>query len=351
MSRIDTLIICDGGRKDSFGFDAAYIKIKGVPIIGYAISAALDSKYIKKIYIYSDVGMKAHWAAREINKSNIKVKILYPEDPAPMLTPGTKFIRIVGAEQKLVMSISKTFYKYVVNDISHVTPFTGDWGSAESIRKYQVENPQIRELPVVFMGNDQPMCRAEDLDDIISAYNSEIHDTMIGYTKKERVVQYFEAHKMGIDSFHYTLRKNDFINGQWMRHNCLYVSKWGKMDRRLVNVISFYNQHRIQSKLLNFVSVFLKVISEYRNCGPEIIRVLLIGMLFGVGKYFNHFHSSRIQKLVANFLNNQKIPYFTHRLSGHKVSVFDNSSVMPLIDIDDPGDIKPVAYLLEKDKC
>jgi CMP-N-acetylneuraminic acid synthetase len=346
MNRVDTLIICDGGRRDEYGFDAAYIPILGVPIIGYSIIAGVESKYIKKIYLYSDLEEKAYNTAKELYPDDKQLKVLYADAEIPDLHPNDKVLRIIPAESKLVMSISKTFYKHIVNDIPELGKFTGEWKDANNIKAYQKSNPRARELAIAFMANDQPLCKAADLDEMIEAYNQELYDSLIGYTKKEDLNEYLAPAGVSINEFHRTLQINDFIDGEWMRHNCLFILKWGKMDKRLVEVISFYNQHRVQSKAINFILVFLKIISEYYGIGREIIRVLLMGCIFGVGKYFRNFHNSWIREFVARSLNNKKISECTKKLVEHRVSIFYKGSATSVIDIDEPKDIDPVQQLL-----
>lgn len=346
MHGVNTLIICDGGRRDEYGFDAAYVPILGIPIIGYSIIAGVESKYITKIYLYSDLEEKAYNAAKELYPDDKQLKIFYADDEMPDLSPDDKVLRILPAESKLVMSISKTFYKYIVNDIPELAKFTGDWKDANDIKAHQKSNPRARELAIAFMANDQPLCKATDLDEMIEAYNQELYDSLIGYTKKEALNEYLASAGVSINEFHRTLRINDFINGEWMRHNCLFTLKWGKMDKRLVEVISFYNQHRVQSKAINFILVLLKIISEYYGMGREIIRVLLIACFFGVGKYFRNFHNSWIREFVARNLNNQNISECTKKLGEHRISIFDKGSARAVIDIDEPRDTNLAQQLL-----
>lgn len=346
MNGVNTLIICDGGRRDEYGFDAAYIPIRGVPIIGYSIIAGVGSKYIKKIYLYSDLEEKAYNTAKQLYPDDKQLKILYGDDEIPNLSPDTKVLRILPAESKLVMSISRTFYQYIVNDIPELGKFTGDWKRADDIKAYQKSNPRARELAIAFMANDQPLCKTADLDEMIEAYNQELHDSLGGYTKKELLLEYLGRAGVSINEFHRTLRKNDFINGEWMRHNCLFILKWGKMDKRLIEIISFYNQHRVLSKVINFILVLLKIISVYYGMRKEIIRVLAMGCLFAIGKYFKNFHNSWIRGFVASNLNNRKISECTKNLIEHRVSIFYKASARPVIDIDEPKDIDPVHRLL-----
>ncbi len=346
MNGVNTLIICDGGRRDEYGFDAAYIPILGTRIIGYSIIAGVESKYIKKIYLYSDLEEKAYNTAKQLYPDDRQVKILYADAEMPDLGPDDKALRILPAESKLVMSISKTFYKYIVNDIPELAKFTGDWKDANDIKAYQKSNPRARELAIAFMANDQPLCKATDLDKMIEAYNQELYDSLIGYTKKEALNEYLAPAGVSINEFHRTLQINDFINGEWMRHNCLFILKWGKMDKRLVGVISFYNQHRVQSKAINFILVLLKIVSEYYGMGREIMRVLLMACFFCVGKYFKNFHNSWVGGFVASSLDNKKISECTKKLAGHRVSIFDKGSARPVVDIDEPKDINQVQRLL-----
>lgn len=347
MNSVNTLILCDGGRRDKYGFDAAYIELDGIPIIGFCIRAAINSKYIQRIYIYSDLVEKAHQTAQRLLQDNPRIKILRADDPMPDLTAEEKVIRIVPAEEKLVMSISKTFFIWVVNDTPGLGKFSGDWKSAADIEAYKKQYPQVKDFPLVFMGNDQPLCRAEDLDDLIENFDPDLHDSLISYTRQSVLRDYLNQANLSIEDFHYTLRKNDFINGDWMRHNCLYVLKWGKMDRRLTEVVSFYNQHRVQSKLINFILVIRKAAAAYRGKKPEVIRLLLLSFLFAVGKYFKNFRCRPIRNLVAHYLNNQKVLKFTGRLSGYRIFVFDRGSARPVIDVDARKDVLAAKKLLQ----
>jgi len=350
MNGVNTLIICDGGRRDEYGFDAAYIPILGIPAIGYSIMAGVESKYIQRIYLYSDLTEKAYNTARELYPDDEQLKILCADDEMPNLSPGRKVLRILPAESKLVMSISKAFYQYVVNDIPGLGKFTGDWKKSNDIRAYQESNPKARELAIAFMANDQPLSKATDLDHMIEAYNQELNDSLVGYTGKEVLYEYLARRRVSINDFHRTLRKNDFINGGWMRHNCLFILKWGKMDQRLMEVISFYNQHRVQSKVINFILILLKLVSEYYGMGDKIIRALLMACLFGIGKYFKNFHNSWIRDFVASNLNNKKISECTRNLVKNRISVLDNGSARPVIDIDQPKDVGPIQRLLFLEK-
>ena len=119
--------------KEKFGFDAAYIPILNIPIIGYSIIAGVESKYIKKIYLYSDLEEKAYNTTKELYPDGKRLKILNANDEMPKLDFDDKILRIIPAESKLVMSISKTFYKYIVNDNPGLGKFTGDWKKANDL--------------------------------------------------------------------------------------------------------------------------------------------------------------------------------------------------------------------------
>jgi hypothetical protein len=347
VNGVDTLIICDGGRKDPYGFDAAYLDLRGMPIIGYCIKAGVESKYIRKIYLYSDLENKAYRTVRKLFPDEKALEVLRENDSMPVSTPGKKVLKIVPAESKLVMSISKVFYKYIVNDISELDDFKEDWRNANHIRAYQVANPTVRELPIAFMGNDQPLCRSRDLDTLIEDYDPESYDSLLGYTRKEVFEEYLSRVGVSLSEFHRTLRKNDFINGEWMRHNCLFVLKWGKMDNRLIEIISYYNQHRVQSKISNFVRVLLKILSEYRQMGLELFRALGLGCLFAVGKYFKNFNCPLVESLVVNTVSGPEIMERLRRLCGHRIYIYDRGFPGPLMDVDDPMDIHPIKRILE----
>ena len=201
------------------------------------------------------------------------------------------------------------------------------------------------------MGNDQPLCKANDLDEIIEAFNPELHDSFIGYTQKKSLYKYLAAAGISINKFHRTLKKMDFINDKWIRHNCLFVVKWGNMDNRFIEVISFYNQHRVQSKLMNFILVLLKIVSEYYGVRREFISALLMGSLFGIGKYFNNFHSTWVRGFVSNKLHNQNISEQARKLVAHRVCIFDKGSARSVIDVDDPKDLDPIQKLLLLEKA
>jgi len=344
--RVDTLVICDGGRKDKYGFDAAYIPIRGIPIIGYSIRTGVQSKHIKRIYVYSDYEEKVLGIAKEMFSDEKRLKIVDSNTYINEAGACFKFLRVLPAETKLAMSISKTFYRYIVNDLPGVERFSGDWSNADNLSKYLQKNPYVRELPVAFMGNDQPLSLAADLDDMIEAYSKESCDSLIGYTKKAVLSGYLSRSCTSIGEFHSTLKKNDFIDGSWMRHNCFFVLKWGKMDDRLLDVISYYNQHRVQSKLPNFVLVLLRIISKYLGKGPEIANALRIAFFFAIGKYFKSFNNSRVRWLVTKNVNSGKIVECSGRLVGHKIAIFPDGTARSVIDIDDAKDVAPVSRLL-----
>lgn len=343
---VDTLVICDGGRKDRYGFDAAYIPVQGIPMIGYSIKVGVESKYIRKIYIYSDLEEQVLETAKKMYPDHSKLITITAEEEMPTLKEHQKVLRILSAETKLVMSISKTFYRHIVNDISWLREFSDDWRDFNDIQAYQRRNPGVRELPVAFMGNDQPLCRAIDLDDMIEAYDQDLFDSLLGYTKRVVLDEYLARAGVSIKSFHRTLAINDFIDGSWMRHNCLFILKWGKMDDRLLEVVSFYNQHRIQSKLSNFVLVLLKIICKYYGKSPEIAAVLRMAAIFAIEKYFKSFHIPGLRDFVTRNVNRDTILECSRRLGGHRISIFSNGSARSVIDVDDPKDIAPILGLL-----
>lgn len=343
---MDTLVICDGGRKDPYGFDAAYITVGGIPIIGYSIRCGMESRYIRKIYVYSDLPDRVGEIARNLYPDKKALTILGPDDPMPKA--AGKLLRIIPAEEKLVMSISKTFYRYVVRDVERLGEFAGDWKRADDIGCYGLQHPGVREFPVAFMANDQPLCRAEDLDMLIAFYDGAKFDTLVGYTLWDVLSQFLESHGQSIGEFHYTLKKQDYFDGRWMRHNSLYVSKWGKMDQRAVHVISFYHRHRVQSKIVNFLSVLAVIADAYHDRLPEITKFLFLAGLFAVGKYCKGFGNRRIRNFISRRINNAELVDITGRLIDHRLFLFYQCTARPVIDMDAPKDISAIRKLLDR---
>jgi hypothetical protein len=200
------------------------------PIIGYSLLAAVESEYIKRIYLYSDLEEKAYAVATELYPDDGELRILKADDDLPSPPPRGKVLRIIPAEGEIVSSISKTFYKYILNDVPGLREFKGDWENPDDRDSYLREVPEARELAVAFTGNDQPLCVASDLDRMIESFRPDRIDGLIGYTRKDALDEYLAKVGIGIEEFHYTHRKNDFFNGEWMRHNCFFVLKWAKID-------------------------------------------------------------------------------------------------------------------------
>jgi hypothetical protein len=343
---VDTLIICDGGRADPLGFDAAYIALNGIPIIGYSIRCGVESRHIRKIYVYSDLTEKLKKVVEDLYPDQKGLAILGPDDPVKKTRD--KILRIVPSEKKLVMSISKTFYRYVLRDSNRFPTFTGDWKNMGDIREYLLKNPDVGNFPVAFMANDQPLCRASDLDKLIAVYDGSKYDTLIGYTLWDVLKGFLYEHGLKVNDFCHTLKKQDFYDGKWMRHNCLYVVKWAKTDERLSRVISFYHRHRVQSRIENFISVLIQIVSAYHKNYREILKFLFLGALFGIGKYFKNFGNNHVHHYVKQHLNNDQLIDITHRLIDHRLSVFYDCGPGPVIDIDDPKDIVTMRKLIAR---
>lgn len=344
MGEVDTLVICDGGSRDTIGFHAGYELVNGRESIAYSIDVGVNSKFIQRMYIYTDCKERVLDIARKHFAD--RLHIIDDCEPFPM-THEQKVLRIVPAELKMAASFHRTFYQYIVNDRNDLSKFTGNPQNYAEIRDYRMSEPLVKELAIAAMANDMPHCRQDDLDALIEAYNPAVCDTLAGYTKKGTLDDYLDGTGLSVENFHHTLGKNDFINGEWMRHNCLWVTKWSKLDDRLADFISYFNQHRYQSKMVNLMKVAAKLITTYLRLSREVFTAIGDCMLFVVGKYLDSFGSDKVRGLVTKRVNNETIRNDTGNLLGHRICIYDKSSARPLIDIDAPTDVPLIERIME----
>jgi hypothetical protein len=73
---------------------------------------------------------------------------------------------------------------------------------------------------------------------------------------------------------------------------------------------------------------------------------MYIASLFGVGKYFHNFHSSKVGGFVAKRADNRILEKFSKELAGYRVSIFDKGSPGAVLDIDEPKDLEPVRQIM-----
>jgi hypothetical protein len=343
MQQIDTLVILDGGSKDNTGFYAGYEKVCGIESIAYSMKCGIDSRYIGRIYVYSDDESRVMDIASRNFSGSLVVLDRFERFPD---APEKKVLRVVPAEQKLAMSLQRTFYQYIVNDRPGMQKFYGDWKNFDHIRAYHTLEPSVRDLSFFAIPNDVVLNSAYDLDDMLSKYDPLACDVMWGHTKKSVVDSFLEEAGLQVSDFHKTLQKNDFINGVRMRHNGLWIVKWGGFDRRTLDFITYCNQHRYQSKPINLLKVFGKFASSYLRPDASLANALGLGFLYVAGKYCEDIGKSSLCSLIARKVTGGNIARISCDLLGVRILIYDKCSARPVLDMDSASDVPLMEKLL-----
>ncbi len=347
--RVDTAIVLDGGRDEKDGadsFDAAYEKFLGKPAIAYPVDQLLRTSNITRIYVASDRMIKASSALNPLRESHPKTAFLGPLEPLS----GSKSVRIVPASSDgmLMKSIMETVYSHITKDHPKLKVFEGDHSKNSDLLRYRAEHRSFMDFPIFFTGNDVINLQSGYVDRMIADFNVDDHDVMIGFTKRKDLEEMLGYHGIPISQFHPTLEKNDFFNGEYSRHNGTFIAKWGKISPPMLEVISYFNTHRYQSKIKNYLGIIRKIGYEFRSERKALIQAIThFAIPFFIAKYMNNLGSRKVAELITPYVSNEMIGKMTNNLIGFRIYIRDKTDTPEtVIDIDSPTDKVPIEKLL-----